>query len=140
VSLGDDDQTTELQEIIDRVNQGDDAARMVLIDRAYERLRQLSALILRKNFPRLREAPTLVDTTDVAHESAYRLYHALAEIRPATVRDFFRLAAQRIRWLLLDLAREADRTEPVDRHQSIASYENNTARSDPPAVLAELYQ
>jgi RNA polymerase sigma-70 factor (ECF subfamily) len=136
VSLG-DDQTAELQELIDRVNQGDDAARMVLIDRAYERLRQLSALILRRSFPRLKGAPTLVDTTDVAHESAYRLYHALAEIRPATVRDFFRLAAQRIRWLLLDLAREADRAEHVDR-QSVESYEN-TARSDPPAVLAELY-
>jgi hypothetical protein len=45
------DQTSELQELIDRVNQGDDAARMVLIDRAYERLRQLSALILRKSSP-----------------------------------------------------------------------------------------
>ena len=98
MSLG-DDQTAELQKLIDRVNQGDDAARMVLIDRAYERLRQLSALILRQSFPRLKGAPTLVDTTDVAHESAYRLYHALAEIQPTTVRDFFRLAAQRIRWI-----------------------------------------
>ena len=137
VSRG-DDQTSELQELIDRVNQGDDAARMVLIDRAYERLRQLSALILRKSFPRLKGAPALVDTTDVAHESAYRLYHALAEIRPATVRDFFRVAAQRIRWLLLDLAREADRAGHVD-WQSDAGYEN-TSRSDPPTVLVELYQ
>jgi RNA polymerase sigma factor (sigma-70 family) len=137
LSLG-DDPTAELQELIDRVNQGDDAARMDLIDRAFERLRQLSALILRKNFPRLKAAPTLVDTTDVAHESAYRLYHALAEIRPTTVRDFFRLAAQRIRWLLLDLAREADRAENVDR-QSAESYES-TPRSDPPAVLAALYE
>jgi RNA polymerase sigma factor (TIGR02999 family) len=137
VSLG-DDRTAELQNLIDRVNQGDDAARMVLIDRAYERLRQLSALILRQSFPRLKGAPTLVDTTDVAHESAYRLYHALAEIRPTTVRDFFRLAAQRIRWILLDLAREADRVEHVDR-QPVESYEN-AARSDPPAVLADLYQ
>ena len=137
VSLG-DDQIAEIQQLIDRVNQGDEAVRMVLIDRAYERLRQLSALILRKNFPRLKEAPTLVDTTDIAHESAYRLYHALAEIRPTTVRDFFRLAAQRIRWLLLDLAREADRAEPVDR-QSVESYES-APRSDPPAVLAALYE
>jgi RNA polymerase sigma factor (sigma-70 family) len=135
VSLG-DDQIAEVQQLIDRVNQGDEAMRMVLIDRTYERLRQLSALILRKNFPRLKEAPTLVDTTDVAHESAYRLYHALAEIRPTTVRDYFRLAAQRIRWLLLDLARAADRTEPVDR-QSVENFEL-TPRSDPPAVLAAL--
>jgi RNA polymerase sigma factor (sigma-70 family) len=137
VSLG-DDQTAELQDLIDRVNQGDDSARMALIDRAYEGLRRLSALILRKSFPRLKGAPTLVDTTDVAHESTYRLYHALAEIRPTTVGDFFRLAAQRIRWLLLDLAREADRAEHVDR-QSVESYEN-TGRSDPPAVLAAVYE
>jgi RNA polymerase sigma factor (sigma-70 family) len=137
VSLG-DDQTAELQDLIDRVNQGDDSARMALIDRAYEALRRLSALILRESFPRLKGAPTLVDTTDVAHESTYRLYHALAEIRPTTVGDFFRLAAQRIRWLLLDLAREADRAEHVDR-QSAESYEN-TGRSEPPAVLAAVYE
>ena len=104
---------------------------MQLIDRAYERLRHLSAAILRKSFPRLKGAPTLVDTTDVADESAFRLYHALAEIRPATVQDFFRLAAQRIRWLLLDLARQADRggQPTLDDQQRVEGHENAAIRS-----------
>ena len=94
-----DDQTAALQQLIDRIQRSDDEARLELIGRAYDRLRHLSAVILRRSFPRLKKAPVMVDTTDVANESAYRLYQALAEIHPATVRDFFRLAAQRIRWL-----------------------------------------
>ena len=104
-----DDRTAVLQHVIDRMRSGDDGARRELIDCAYGRLRHLSAVILRKSFPRLKGAPALVDTTDVANESAYRLYQALEEIQPETVRDFFRLAAQRIRWLLLDLAKQSDR-------------------------------
>jgi RNA polymerase sigma-70 factor (ECF subfamily) len=136
-----DEQTAVLQGLIDRMRRGDDAARKELIDRTYERLRALSAVILRKSFPRMRQAPGLVDTTDVANESAYRLYQALAEIQPATVRDFYRLAAQRIRWLLLDLARQADRPwgqvrgdRPQDRDHG------DVRRPDPPAGLAELYR
>jgi RNA polymerase sigma-70 factor (ECF subfamily) len=45
----------------------------------------------------------------VTNEAALKLYEALAEIRPATGRDFFRLAAQRIRWLLLDQAKRIDK-------------------------------
>ena len=137
----DEDRTVELQRLIDRANRGDQEARRELIHRAYERLRHLSSIILRRNFPRLRGSPGLVDTTDVANEIAFRLYHALEEIKPATVQDFFRMAAQRIRWLLLDLARQADRAGPKGRHarQPVASYEN-TARSDLPRGLADLYE
>jgi RNA polymerase sigma factor (sigma-70 family) len=138
--LNGDEQASELQRLLDRVNRGDDAARMPLIDRAYERLHHLSALILRKNFPRLMRAPAMVDSSDVADELSFRLYHALAEARPVTVRDFFRLAAQRIRWLLIELARQADRggrPGPDDR-RPIESYED-ARRADPPAPLADLY-
>ena len=135
------DQTAELQVLIDRVNQGDDEARRELIDRAYERLRHPSALILRKSFPRLKGPPSLIEPTDVVNEAVCRLYHALEEIKPATVQDFFRLAAQRIRWLLIDLARRADRTAQPGRddQQPVESY-LNAASSDPPSGLAELYQ
>ena len=136
-----DEQASRIQELIDRVQRGDQEARRELIDCAYERLRRLSAVILRRSFPRLKDAPALVNTTDVANESAYRLYQALGEIQPATVRDFFRLAAQRIRWLLLDLARESDRGERhgLDDRQLNESY-STSRQSEPPAVLAELYQ
>jgi RNA polymerase sigma factor (sigma-70 family) len=136
-----DDWTVELQHLIDGANQGDDEARWQLIDRAYERLRRLSALILSENFPRLKGYPSLVDSTDVANEVAYRLYQALAEIKLATVQDFFRLAARRIRWLLLDLAKQADRAGHKwhDDRQYVGCYEY-AARSDPPQCLAQLYQ
>jgi RNA polymerase sigma factor (sigma-70 family) len=127
--------------LIDRIQRGDDEARLELIGRAYDRLRHLSAVILRRSFPRLKKAPALVDTTDVANESAYRLYQALAEIHPATVRDFFRLAAQRIRWLLLDLAKQADRGDPwgLDDHRLVEGQEDSSG-SGPPAALGELYR
>jgi RNA polymerase sigma-70 factor, ECF subfamily len=136
-----DNQTAVLQRLIDRMRRGDDEARRELIDRAYERLRHLSAVILRRSFPRLRRAPALVDTTDVANESAYRLYQALAEIQPATVRDFFRLAAKRIRWLLLDLAKQADRAgqHELDARRAAAGHEDSSA-AGPPMTLTVLYR
>ncbi len=136
-----DDRTAVLQHFIDRMRSGDAEARRELIDRAYERLRHLSAVILRKSFPRLKGAPALVDTTDVANESAYRLYQALAQIQPETVRDFFRLAAQRIRWLLLDLAKQSDRAgqQGLDEVRSVDGHVDSSHPGSPLA-LAELYR
>jgi RNA polymerase sigma-70 factor (ECF subfamily) len=100
------DQTTELQQVIIRLRQGDDTARRELINRAYPRLHRLVAKILGESFPRLKEQPALQNTSDVANEVSMRLYQALEEIQPASVLDFFRLAACRTRWLLLDLAKK----------------------------------
>ena len=134
------DDSAALQQLIDRMRSGDPAARRELIDLAYERLRHLSAAILRRSFPRLKSTPALVETTDVANETAYRLYQALAEIQPTTVREFFALAAQRIRWLLLDLARQVDRDQVTyEFPQALASPEDSSA-SGPPPSLAELYR
>jgi RNA polymerase sigma factor (TIGR02999 family) len=138
------DQTAELQHLIDRANQGDDEARNALITRAYERLRHLSAKILLKSFPRLKAPPSLVDASDVANEVAYRLYYALETIKPASSGDFFRLAAQRIRWLLIDLARQADRTgqRGGDDRQRVQSYEicARSGSDDGASGVAELYE
>jgi RNA polymerase sigma factor (TIGR02999 family) len=136
-----DDHTAALQGLIDRMRQGDEAARRELIARTYERLRHLSAVILRKSFPRMKEAPTLLQTTDIANESAYRLYQALGEIQPRTVNDFFRLAAQRIRWLLLDMAKQTDRKgRRVSVDSTPGGDPEDPGRTDPPAGLVELYQ
>src|SRR3974377_1737744 len=96
------EQSELLKSLLPRCVGGDEAARREIIDRTYERLRRLAAVILNESFPRLKDTPALLDTTDVTNEAALKLYEALAEIQPATGRDFFRLAAQRIRWLLLD--------------------------------------
>src|SRR5262249_49529066 len=103
------EQSSLLQDLLARCVGGDEAARRELIDRTYERLRRLAAVILNKSFPRWKDTPPLLDTREVANRAALKLYETLAETRPATGRDFFRLAAQRIRWLLLDQAKRIDK-------------------------------
>ncbi len=105
------DLSGKLQVLLTRWQARDEAARQELIQFAYGRLRALAHVILNESFPRLKGAPALLDTTDVANEVALGLYQALDEIRPATVGDFFRLAAQRIRWLLLNRAKQSDRRQ-----------------------------
>src|SRR5262245_53397026 len=121
------DQSVVLQALLSRwLEDHDEAARRQLIDGAYERLRRLAAVILNESFPRLKAGPALLQTSDVANEAALAMYQALNEIQPATLREFFGLAAQRIRWLLLDQAKKLDRarenaqltgaaTEPYER-------------------------
>ena len=103
------DPSAVLQGLLARVAAGDQAARHELIGCAYQRLRCLARVILNESFPRLKAAPAALETTDVADEAALGMYQVLAEIQPATPRDFFRLAAQRIRWLLIGRAKQIDR-------------------------------
>jgi RNA polymerase sigma-70 factor (ECF subfamily) len=103
------DQSAVLQGLLVRLAAGDQAARHELIGCAYQRLRCLASVILNESFPRLKTAPAALETTDVANEAALGMYQVLAEIQPATPRDFFRLAAQRIRWLLIGRAKQIDR-------------------------------
>jgi RNA polymerase sigma-70 factor (ECF subfamily) len=136
VAMG--DQTMLLQGLLARMLKGDAAARRELVDHAYERLRCLAAVVLNQSFPRLKKAPALVDTTDLTHEAALKLYEVLAEVQPATVPEFFRLAAQRMRWLLLDLARRADRSDQPPSEVAGATHDT-TPGSGVSATLAALY-
>jgi RNA polymerase sigma factor (TIGR02999 family) len=135
------DKSILLQGLLARVLQGDAGARRELINCAYERLRSLAAVLLNDSFPRLKKAPTLVDTTDLANEASLKLFEALADVRPETVTDFFRLAAQRMRWLLLDLARRTDRSE--ERQCELCGPDpagQSASSSGVSSTLAALYQ
>jgi RNA polymerase sigma-70 factor (ECF subfamily) len=135
------EQTIQLQGLIVRLHGGDDSARRELIRCAYDRLRRLAAVVLNESFPRLKRAPALVDTTDLANEVALKLYEALADVQPQSVHDFLRLAAQRMRWLLLDLARRADRSEERQRETPGAeAVEPTPSENSLSATLAALYQ
>ncbi len=135
------EQTIQLQGLIARLHRGDDEARRELIRCAYDRLRRLAAVVLNESFPRLKKAPALVDTTDLANEVALRLYEALADVRPESVQDFLRLAAQRMRWLLLDLARRADRSEERQRQNPVpGAVEEPSSEKSLPETLAALYR
>jgi RNA polymerase sigma factor (sigma-70 family) len=102
----DEDATVALQGLLDRLRAGDREARRLLLERAYERLRRLAGRILHGSFPevaRRHELDSVVDETWV------RLLQAVEKTEPATVADFFRLAAHKFRQVLLDMARSERR-------------------------------
>ena len=105
----DGDQTSKFQALLDRANQGDESARRDLVDRAYQRLSYLAKRMLHCDFPRLKRAH---GTGSLVQEAAVGILQALPKVRLPTVPDFFRLAAQHIRWVLLDWARNL-RPEPL---------------------------
>jgi RNA polymerase sigma factor (sigma-70 family) len=95
------DATVELQALIDRLRQGDRRACRDLLERAHGRLRKLARRILSGSFPALCGRH---DLDSIVDETWLRLLQALEKSEPPTVADFFRLAAHKIRQVLLDLA------------------------------------
>jgi RNA polymerase sigma-70 factor (ECF subfamily) len=93
--------STQLQELIDRLNAGDPSARRDLINHSYERLRRLTRKML-QDYARLRRWE---DTDDVFQNAAVRLFLALRAVTVPSVQEFFGLAAAQIRRVLIDLAR-----------------------------------
>ena len=134
------DPSAMLHGLLARVAAGDQAARHELIGCAYQRLRCLARVILNENFPRLKAAPAALETTDVADEAALGMYEVLAEIQPATPRDFFRLAAQRIRWLLLERAKQVDRAGRELPDSPAPRAADRLPEDDVPGALEALYQ
>jgi len=95
------DDSAILQGLLDRMKQGDRSARRELLDRACGRLRRLVGTMLAGSFP---EVQRRHDLDSVVHETWLRLLQALDQTEPPTVVDFFRLAAHKVRQVLLDVA------------------------------------
>jgi RNA polymerase sigma-70 factor (ECF subfamily) len=95
------DQSTQIQGCIDRLRAGDATARDALLTHASERLTRLTRKMLR-DFPGVHRWE---QTDDVLQNAVLRLCRAFGEVQPASVADFFRLAATQVRRELLDLAR-----------------------------------
>ena len=93
--------SVELQGLLDRLRQGDRAARRLLLERACERLRRLAGRMLHGSFAELARRH---EVDSVVHETWVRLLQALDKTEPPTVADFFRLAAHKFRQVLLDMA------------------------------------
>jgi RNA polymerase sigma factor (sigma-70 family) len=103
-----DDATVQLQAVIDRMRQGDRQACRELLERAHGRLRKLAAKMLAGSFPGLRSRHELDSVVD---EVWLRLVQATEKAQPPTVADFFRLAAFKVRQVLLDLIDRQKRHE-----------------------------
>jgi RNA polymerase sigma factor (sigma-70 family) len=85
-----------------------------MLDRAVRRLRQLCSSLLLRCYPRLTQPPLNLDVDEMLSAVVERLIKALREARPTTVRQFFALACQHMRWELNDLARRLEKQPTVD--------------------------
>jgi RNA polymerase sigma-70 factor (ECF subfamily) len=95
---------------------GDTAAEPIvreLLERAVGRLRLLCATFLYKSYPRLTRPPVNLETDELLGGVVAALLKALRSIRPQTVRQFFALANQHMRWQLNDLVRRLDQQPAV---------------------------
>jgi RNA polymerase sigma factor (sigma-70 family) len=79
-----------------------------LLDRAVCRLHQLCAALLYRSYPRLTRPPLNLQADELLGAVVERLLKALREVRPGTVRQFFALASQHMRWELNEMARRLD--------------------------------
>jgi RNA polymerase sigma-70 factor (ECF subfamily) len=80
----------------------------ILLDRAIVRLERLCAILLHHDYSRLTRPPLNLHTDELLSAVVERLLKALRQARPRTVREFFALAGQHMRWELNDLARRLD--------------------------------
>jgi RNA polymerase sigma-70 factor (ECF subfamily) len=102
--------TAVVQRYLDELA-GDAPAETVvraLLDRSVRRLQLLCNSLLHRSYPRLTRPPLNLQADELLGAVVERLLKALRETRPATVRQFFALASQHMRWELNDLARRLD--------------------------------
>jgi RNA polymerase sigma-70 factor (ECF subfamily) len=138
--------TARIQAWIERLELGDESALHELLESQHDRFVALARKMLR-DFPRVRRTE---ETGGVVNEAVARLIPALREMtRDGRIRrdgsfhsiDLLRLAAQQMRWALLDLARKCRRSGGNDGAISLADAPPDAEPSDGgsfnPAQLAE---
>jgi RNA polymerase sigma factor (sigma-70 family) len=106
-----DNTVNDLRDLIEGVRRKDPAAGRALLERACGRLRKLAGHILAGSFA---DVAGRHELDSVVHETWLRLAQALETTEPVSVEHFFRLAAQKVRHVLLDM---------VERHRRARSRE-----------------
>jgi RNA polymerase sigma factor (sigma-70 family) len=121
----DDERTTVVvQRYLDELARDSVAEPVVraLLDRAVRRLHQLCGTLLHGSYPRLTRPPLNLEADEMLSAVVERLLKALREARPSTVRHFFALAGQHMRWELNDMARRLDlRPAAVELREGMVS-------------------
>ena len=98
---GNEDQTTRIQAMIERLLAGEESAREELINCTWQRIMRLTRKIFR-DFPNVRRWE---QTEDVFQNVLINLWRALEKVELKDARHFLRLAAEKIRFELIDLSR-----------------------------------
>jgi RNA polymerase sigma-70 factor (ECF subfamily) len=101
-----------------------------LLAKSVKRLQHLCTNLLYRSYPRLTRPPLNLQTDEMLGAVVERLIKALRGVHPQTVRQFFALANQHMRWELNDLARRLDEQAPVmELHDSIVPAPQETSAS-----------
>jgi RNA polymerase sigma-70 factor (ECF subfamily) len=102
--------TAAVQRYLDALAEGVPAEPIIraLLDQSVRRLQLLCANLLQRSYPRLTRPPLNLQSDELLDAVVERLLKALREVRPETVRQFFALANQHIRWELNGLACRLD--------------------------------
>jgi RNA polymerase sigma factor (sigma-70 family) len=103
--------TAAVQRYLDALA-GDQPAEPILralLDRAVRRLHLLCASLLYRKYRRLTLPPYNLQPEELLGAVVERLLKAMRSVHPETVRQFFALVNQHMRWELNDLARRLDK-------------------------------
>jgi RNA polymerase sigma factor (sigma-70 family) len=109
--MSEEQTTVVVQRYLDALS-GDTPAEPIvreLLDRAIRRLQVLCTNLLYRSYPRLTRPPVNLQPDELLSGVVERLLKAMREVHPQTVRQFFALANQHMRWELNDLARRLDK-------------------------------
>jgi RNA polymerase sigma-70 factor (ECF subfamily) len=108
--MGDENTTTLVQRYLDNLAADTPAEHCVrtLLDQAVSRLRTLCGSLLHGSYPRLARPPLNLQADELLGAVVERLTKALRQARPQSVRQFFALAGQHMRWELNEMARRLD--------------------------------
>jgi RNA polymerase sigma factor (sigma-70 family) len=135
--------TSSLCGLINRLQEGDAAARQELLDCSYGRLRELTARAF-KGFPRLRATH---DLDSIVNQVWIRLDRALKTTQPASLEGFFGLLFKKAREVLLDLAHQQSEERAVRIDGTLGELAESDLRlarpvTDPAELimLAELHE
>jgi RNA polymerase sigma-70 factor (ECF subfamily) len=108
--MSDERTTAVVQRLLDALA-GDQPAEPILralLDRSVQRVQILCGNLLHRSYRRLTFPPLNLQLHEMVDAVIERLLKAMRSVRPPTVRHFFALVNQHMRWELNDLARRLD--------------------------------
>ncbi len=121
--MSDEHTTAAVQRYLDALA-GDEPAEPILralLERSVHRLQHLCGNLLHRSYRRLTLPPLNLRAEEMVDAVVERLIKAMRSVRPRTVREFFGLVNQHMRWELNDLARRLDEQPAfVELHEDAA--------------------
>lgn len=112
--------TQLLGALLERIESGDPAAREELLQEAQERLRRMASKML-TGFPALRQQGR-AETGMILNDALLKLNESFGQVEFQSPRHFINVAAQKMRFYLIDLARK-HKIEIESRQQEIPDFE-----------------